>query len=144
MSGGPYLCEYCGYGSHSKERCTHCGRDISGLVDQPLKFKLPRSGKLIIRPYDRANAEHTWKDLAKEWDRLERETNLSLLPSQMEKIPPKGDVLELYGKDVDASHLLEALPGRLTIEFQELPREQIPHRPRREPLRPPTVPKNKR
>ncbi|HYO57658.1 hypothetical protein [Archangium sp.] len=144
MSGGPYLCEYCGYGSHNKERCTHCGKDISDLVDQPLRFRQPLSGKLTIRVYDRADAERTWKDLAKEWDRLEQETNLCLLPSQMEKFPPKGDVLELYGKDVDASSLQEALPGRLTIEFQELPYEQIPRRPRGKPLRPPTVPKNKR
>jgi hypothetical protein len=144
MSGGPYLCEYCGYGSHSKERCTHCGKDISDLVGQPLRFSPPLPGKLAIRPYDRADAERTWKDLAKEWDRLERETNLGLLPSQMEKFPPRGEVLELYGSDLEVSLLHEALPGRLTIEFQELPREQIPSRPRGKPLRPPTVPKNKR
>ncbi|HLM46237.1 MAG TPA: hypothetical protein VK458_20370 [Myxococcaceae bacterium] len=101
-------------------------------------------GKLTIRVYDRSDAERTWTDLAKEWDRLERETNLCLIPSQMEKFPPQGDVLELYGKDVDAMSLQEALPGRLVIEFEELPHEQIPRHPRGKPLRPPTVPRNKR
>jgi len=144
MSGGPYLCEYCGYGSHSKQMCTHCGKDISDLVDQPLRFRPPLVGKLTIRVYDRSDAERTWTDLAKEWDRLERETNLCLIPSQMEKFPPQGDVLELYGKDVDAMSLQEALPGRLVIEFEELPHEQIPRHPRGKPLRPPTVPRNKR
>jgi hypothetical protein len=144
MSGGPYLCEYCGHGSQSKERCTHCGRDISDLIGQPLRFKAPLLGKLIIHPHDRADAELTWKELAKEWDRLERETNLGLFPSQMEKFPPRGEVLELYGRDLEVSLLHEALPGRLSIQFEELPRERIPHRPGGRPLRPPTVPKSKR
>jgi hypothetical protein len=145
MSHGPYLCEYCGYGSTSTEVCTHCGRDISDLVGQPLKFKQPVGGKLTIRPYDRADAERTWKDLAAEWDRLERETNLKLQPSQMEKFPPPGDVLELYGLDLEVSLLHKALPGRLVIEFQEVPRDEYPHRnPPYKLPRPPTVPRNRR
>jgi hypothetical protein len=144
MNGGTYLCEYCGHGSRSKETCTHCGKDISDLVGQPLRFRQPLIGKLTIRVYDQADAERTWTDLAKEWDRLERETNLGLFPSQMVKFSPKGDVLELFGSDLEVILLHQALPGRLVIEFQELPREQIPHRPSGTPLRPPTVPRNKR
>lgn len=75
---------------------------------------------------------------------MERETNLSLFPSQMEKFPPQGEMLELYGSDLEVILLHEALPGRLVIEFQALPYEQIPRRPRGKPLRPPTVPRNKR
>jgi hypothetical protein len=145
MSHGPYLCEYCGYGSMSKAVCTHCGRDISELVDQPLKFSPPILGKLTIRPYDRSDTERTWKDLATQWDRLEQETNLGIQPSQMEKFPPAGEALELYGTNLEVSLLHKALPGKLTIEFQEVPRDEYPHRdPPYKLPRPPTVPRNKR
>ncbi|PTL84946.1 hypothetical protein [Vitiosangium sp. GDMCC 1.1324] len=144
MSDEQFFCEYCGYYSDSNERCTHCGKDIADLFTNPSGFRIPLMGKLLIRPYDRADAERTWTALAEVWGKLERETNLGLLPSQMKKFPPPGDVIELYGSDFEASILRDELPGRLVIEFQELPREQIPHRPKYQLPRPPTVPRNKR
>lgn len=40
-----YFCEYCGYYSQSKERCTSCGRDIADLFTQPISFRLPAWGE---------------------------------------------------------------------------------------------------
>lgn len=144
MSDDQFFCDYCGHYSSSDERCTNCGKDISELIKNPPGFRIPLMGRLTIRPYDQRSAENTWKALAEVWDRLEQETNLGLLPSQMQKFPPPGDVIELYGSELEASILRDELPGKLIIEFQELPREEIPHRPKYQLPRPPTVPRNKR
>lgn len=144
MSDQRFLCEYCGYSSDNQERCSHCGRDIADLFTQPAGFKIPLQGKLLIRLSSLGHAEHIWRELAERWDRLERETNLGLQPGQMGKFPPAGDTLELYGSELEIRPVQEVLNGRGTVEFQELPREQIPHEPRYELPRPPTVPRNKR
>ena len=144
MSERQFFCEYCGHDSDNQERCSHCGRDIADLFTQPVWFRVPLQGRLIIRLASSAHAEHTWKELAELWDKLERETNLGLHPNQMDKFPPVGDTLELYGSELEIRPVREALQGRGTVEFQELPREQIPHRPARQLPRPPTIPRNKR
>ncbi len=133
MSDGPYLCEYCGRGSVSKERCSHCGRDISDMVNQPLRFRPPAIGKLTLRIQDMSHASESWKALAGLWDWLERNTNLRLWPSQMAKFPPSGDVLELYASSIELNEVKEKLPGLFTFEFQELPWTKIPHLPKDNP-----------
>ncbi|MFY0576916.1 hypothetical protein ACN28S_23670 [Cystobacter fuscus] len=82
-----------------------------------------------MRPYDRSRAAEAWKALAELWDRLERETNLCIWPSQMDKFPPQGDVLELYGSTLEIGDIHRHLPGMFTCEFQELPESEIPKHP---------------
>lgn len=144
MSDQQFFCDYCGYYSDNQERCSHCGQDIAELFTHPAGFEIPRQGRLTILLSAPGHAEHTWRQLAELWDKLERETNLGLQPSQMEKFPPAGDTLELYGSELELRPVQELLKGRGTVEFQELPREQLPHRPRYQLPRPPTVPRNKR
>ena len=144
LSDQRFLCEYCGYSSGNQERCSHCGRDIADLFAQPAGFKIPLQGKLLIRLSSPVHAEDVWREVAELWDRLERETNLGLQPGQMGKLPPAGDTLELHGSELEIRPVQEVLNGHGTVEFQELPREQMPHRARYELPRPPTVPRNKR
>lgn len=144
MSDQQFFCDYCGYYSDNQERCSHCGRDIAELFTQPVWFRVPEQGRLTIRLSSQDDTEHIWRELAELWDRLERKTSLGLYPRQMEKFPPAGDTLELYGSELEIRPVQEVLKGRGTVEFQELPREQIPHRPKYQLPRPPTVPRNKR
>ncbi|MFL5352312.1 hypothetical protein [Archangium sp.] len=144
MSDQQFFCEYCGYYSDNQERCSHCGRDIAELFTQPVWFRVPEQGRLTIRLSSPDHTEHIWRELAELWDRLERETSLGLYPGQMKKFPPTGDTLELYGSELEIRPVQELLKGRGTVEFQKLPCEQIPHRPKYQLPRPPTVPRNKR
>ncbi len=127
--GEQFYCDYCGHYSTSPTQCTNCGKDITDFVRNPPRFTQPISGKLILRPYDRSRTAEAWKALAELWDRLERETNLCIWPSQMEKFPPQGDVLELYGSTAEIGDIRRHLPGMFTCEFQELPESEIPKYP---------------
>ncbi|PTL77675.1 hypothetical protein [Vitiosangium sp. GDMCC 1.1324] len=128
MSDEQFFCEYCGHYSTSPTQCTNCGKDISDFDPNP-PFIVSISGKLTLRPYDRSRAAEAWKALAELWDRLERETNLCIWPSQMDKFPPQGDVLELYGSTLEIGDIHKHLPGMFTCEFQELPESEIPKHP---------------
>jgi hypothetical protein len=147
MSEEVYCCEYCGYGSSSKERCTHCGRDIADLFTHPAGFRPLVWGKMTVHLLEPADAEHVWKEIAEEWSHREQNTNLGMLISQMDKFNTRADVLELYGSDSEASAIKKILHGRGTIDFEELPHDQIPRPP--PPPRPahwrePYVPRRKR
>jgi hypothetical protein len=143
MSAEQFFCEYCGYDSDSRERCTHCGRDIADLFDNPSQFIPPRWGKMTLRLHDRTVAEQTWKELAEVW-RENVEEARPHKPSQLEKFNTSADTVELYGADYMASTMREVLGARGSVEFQELPHEQMPHRPKYQPPRPPTIPRRKR
>jgi hypothetical protein len=143
MSDEQFLCEYCGYNSDSRERCTHCGRDIADLFDNPSQFIPPLWGKMTLRLHDRTGSERTWKELAEVWREKVEETRPHK-PSQLEQFNTSADTVELYGADYMASIMREAMGARGSIEFQELTHEQMPHRPMYKLPRPPTVPRNKR
>jgi hypothetical protein len=125
-----YFCEYCGYYSQSKERCTSCGRDIADLFTQPISFRLPAWGMMRIRLLALSSAEQVWKELHDVWKYLEEHTNHQFLPSQLEKFNTQEETVELYGSESGVSRMREALRDRGTIEFEELPDEAIPSRPR--------------
>lgn len=142
MSNEQFFCEYCGYDSDSRERCTHCGRDIADLFDNPSQFIPPLWGKMTLRLHDRTSAERTWKELAEVWREKVEETRPHK-PSQLEKFNTSADTVELYGADYMASTMREVMGARGSVEFQELPPEQMPHRPKYQLPRPPTIPRNK-
>ena len=143
MSDKQFLCEYCGYNSESRERCTHCGRDIADLFDNPAGFRIPLFGKMTLRLHDSAPAEQTWKELAEVW-RKERVEKWPRKPSQLEKFDTSADTLELYCADYEADIMQSALGLRGSVDFQELSHEEMPHDPPYKLPRPPTVPRNKR
>ena len=142
MSGEQILCETCGYYSTSRERCTHCGQDITDQVDNP-PFLIPRFGRLTLRLHGEAGAEQDWRELADIWrDKVEKFTPHR--DSQLEQFDTSANIVELYGADYMANLMREALGDRGTLDFQELTHEQMPHQAPYKPLRPPTVPRNKR
>jgi hypothetical protein len=143
MSNEQFFCAYCGYNSDSKERCTHCGREIDDLYETSPRFIVPRTGMLTLRLHDGAGAEQTWKELADVWRERVEETRPHK-PSQLEKFNTSSDTVELYGVSYMISIMEEALGARGSVAFQELPHEQMPHPPRYQLPRPPTVPRNKR
>ncbi|MFY0583595.1 hypothetical protein ACN28S_63195 [Cystobacter fuscus] len=143
MSDEQYFCEYCGYNSDSRERCTQCGREIAHLFDHPSKFIPPLWGKMILRIDEETGSERIWKELAEVWREKVEETRPHK-PSQLENFNTTANTVELYGADYMASIMQEAMGARGSVEFQELPHEQMPHRPKYQLPRPPTVPRNKR
>ncbi|ATB30325.1 hypothetical protein [Melittangium boletus] len=143
MSNEQYFCDYCGYNSDSRERCTHCGKYIADLHDNPPQFIPPLWGKLILRLHDGTEAKQIWTELAEIW-RAKVEVTRPHKPSQLEQFHTSASTVELYGADYMASIMREALGARGSVEFQELPHEQMPHRPKSQLPRPPTVPRNKR
>lgn len=142
MSGEQILCETCGYNSTNRERCTNCGQDISDQLDNP-PFLIPMFGRLTLRLHGEARAEQAWRELADIWrDKVEKFTPHK--DSQLERFDTSADTVELYGADYMADIMREALGARGTLDFQELPHEQMPQRAPYKPLRPPTVPRRKR
>ena len=137
-----FFCDYCGYDSRDRNTCTHCGKDITDL--EPRFFQLPAWGRLTIRLLEPATAGNIWKELTPHWQHWEKNSNLGLMPSQVEKFNTQAPVLELYGSDFEIRNLKELLQGRGSIEFEELPQEALPKRPRGPPTRPPYVPRRKR
>jgi hypothetical protein len=140
MSAGQILCEYCGYNSNNREKCTHCGWDITDLVDNPLFF-IPLVGRMTLRLHDGKDATRVWKELADVW--FDKRFS-SFSDSQLERFDTDADTVELYSTDYMADIMREAMGTRGTVDFQELTREQMPQRTPYKPLRPPTVPRNKR
>ncbi|WNG13993.1 hypothetical protein [Cystobacter fuscus] len=143
MSDEQFFCEYCGYNSGNRERCTHCGREIAHLFENPPQFTIPRTGRITLRLHDRTDSENTWKELAEVW-REKVEDTRPHKPSQLENFNTSADTVELYGLSYMVSLMQEAMGARGSVEFQELPHEQMPHRPKYQLPRPPTVPRNKR
>ena len=143
MSDEQFFCAYCGYNSDNKERCTHCGQEIDDLYEQSPPFITPLSGRITLRLHDGTDIEQTWKELAEVW-RKEEETRPHR-PSQLEQFNMNLNTVELYGLSYMVSTLREALGERGSVEFQELPHDQMPYRqPKYQLPRPPTVPRNKR
>jgi hypothetical protein len=140
LSAGQILCEYCGYNSNNRERCTHCGRDIADLMDNP-PFRIPLVGRMTLGLRDSLEATRAWKELADIWH---DKGFSSFTDSQLERFDTDADTVELYGTDYMADIMREAMGTRGTVDFQELSREQMPQRAPYKPLRPPTVPRNKR
>lgn len=143
MNSEQFFCAYCGYNSDSKERCTHCGREIDDLYEKPPRFIVPRSGRLTLRLTDKTGAEQTWRELAEVWREKVEETRPHK-PSQLDQFNTSADTVELYGVSYMVSIMEEALGTRGSVDFQELAHEQMPHPPKYELPRPPTVPRNKR
>lgn len=143
MSDEQFFCDYCGYNSANRERCTHCGRYIADLHDNPPQFTPPLWGRLTLRLHDKAGSQQAWKELAEVW-RTKVEVARPHKPSQLEKFNTSSETVELYGADYMASIMREVLGTRGSVAFQELPYEQMPQGPKSKPRRPPTVPKNKR
>lgn len=143
MSTEQFFCDYCGYNSSSRVQCTHCGRDITELYEKPVQFIVPRSGRLTLRLHDTAGAEQTWKEVAEVWRERVEETRPHK-PSQLDQFNTSADSVALYGVSYMVSIMEEALGARGSVDFQELPHEQMPHPPKYELPRPPTVPRNKR
>jgi hypothetical protein len=152
MTERTYLCESCGHLSPSRERCTRCGRDLSGLYQEERDTSwmnrpmLPAWGLITVRLYDSSQAPQLWKEVADFWDWLEAETEHMFLPSQMDKFDTQAPAIELYGSTWAMYRLNQVLAGRGTLEFKELPEDQIPKRPKLPPrfLRKPYVPRRKR
>jgi hypothetical protein len=146
MSEERYFCEYCGYDSTNRQQCSHCGRAIENLFTEPPGFRLPAWGRLTIRAYEPDKAEALWKDLSVIWADLE--TGLERwLDSQLEKFETATDSVELYCSSWHGYRIKELMGSRVTIEFQELPKEQIPYLPvppRPAHWRQPYVPRGKR
>ncbi|ATB30323.1 hypothetical protein [Melittangium boletus] len=145
MSAEQYFCEYCGYNSESRERCTHCGKEISDLFDNPPGFRVPVTGKLTLRLHADTAVDQAWKDAADVW-KTEEETQPAWgIPSQLERFVTSSLTVEVYGMDYMESALRKALGERGTVSFQEIPHEAWPfRRPKYQLPRPPTVPRNKR
>lgn len=152
MTEKTYLCESCGHLSPSREWCTRCGRDLSELykeerdnswLDRPMQSPW---GLITVRLHDPSQAPQLWKEVADLWDWLEAETEHQLLPSQMDKFDTQAPAIELYGTVWGMDKLHKLLAGRGTLEFKELPDDQIPRRPKLPPrfLRKPYVPRRKR
>lgn len=144
MSDEQFFCEYCGHTSSHPVRCEHCGQAREHLAESDVGFRVPLWGKLFIRLTPSLEAEGTWSALARVWRERVEGLKPYPLPSQLEKFNTSADTLELYGADFMVGILSKALGERGHIEFQELPHEQLPHSPKYQFPRPPTVPRNKR
>jgi hypothetical protein len=140
MSDEPFFCDYCGYNSDNGQLCSHCGRDISDLV-HPAPFSVPLNGRMTLCLRDSQEAARVWKELAEVW--YDKRFS-SFRDSQLERFDTDADTVELYGTDYMADIMREAMGTRGTVDFQELSREQLPQPALYKPLRPPSVPRNKR
>ncbi len=151
MSEEMYCCEFCGYGSSSKERCTRCGSDIAHCFNEETNgmhgVMLPAWGRITVRLLEPSHADVIWKEVGEVWDWLEQHTEHQFLLGQMEKFKTQAASVELHGSEFGARKIKEVLQGRGSIEFEELPDDQIPHRPippRPAHWREPYVPRRKR
>ncbi|WP_434385865.1 hypothetical protein [Melittangium boletus] len=145
MSAETFFCEYCGYNSTSRERCTHCGRDIENLFDQPAGFRVPLAGKLTLRLHDPADAALAWKDAADVWKHEEETQPDWGIPRQLEHFRTAAPTVEVYGMDYMVSALQKALGERGTVSFEAIAHEDWPfRRPKYQLPRPPTVPRARR
>ncbi|MET0404694.1 MAG: hypothetical protein ABW123_19925, partial [Cystobacter sp.] len=137
--------EYCGYNSTSRERCTHCGRDIADLFDNPAGFQSPLAGKLTLRLHGSTETERAWRDLTDVWKTEEDTQPAWGIPSQLEQFRTSTPTVEVYGMDYMVSVLQKVLGERGTVSFEAIAHEAWPfRRPPYQPLRPPTVPRSKR
>lgn len=143
MSAEQYFCAYCGHNSNRREVCTHCGLPIDDLYEKPPAFFVPLWGRMTLRLHDGEDRAQTWKELAEVW-RTKVEATRPHKPSQLDQFNTSADTVGLYGADYMASLLRDALGSRGTVDFQELPPNEIPRAPKYIPLRPPTIPRNKR
>lgn len=144
MSEEEFLCELCGHYTLNRVRCTHCGQDIAYLFENPSGFRIPVWGLITIRLLEPGDATRVWPELASEWAEWERWTNLGLVPDQLERFNTQSEAVELYCSDADLDKIKKVLQGRGTVEFQELPHDDIPRRPPSKFPRPPYLPKRYR
>lgn len=106
---------------------------------------LPAWGLITVRLLDPSKAPDLWKEIARLWDDLETKTEHGFMPSQMDKFEGATDSVDLYGSEWALFKLKELLAGRGTLEFRELPDDQIPSLPPQpRTTRKPYVPRRKR
>jgi len=145
MSEEQWLCEFCGAYSLSEQTCTSCGRKME-FHDLNVPGFQTVWGRLTVRAYEPDKAEMLWHDLSVLWADLEKDLE-RWLDSQLEKFKTSADSVELYCSSWHGSRIKELMGSRVTIEFQELPEEQIPYLPippRPAHWRQPYVPRSKR
>ncbi|MBM7112075.1 hypothetical protein [Archangium primigenium] len=135
MSGEQFFCASCGYNSNDRVRCSHCGREIDDLYEQPPPFCPPLAGKLTLPLHDPTDAERAWKDAADVWRHEEQTQPDWGIPRQLELFLTAAPTVVVYGMDYMES----------ALSFEEVTHEDWPFR--RSPYqlpRPPTVPRAKR